>query len=90
MLYNMPLLERRIEFHTLVITSRQQLKMLYNDLNLLLEQFNLKFVVTATREEEEEDGMSEEEMSDDSSRCKRSRLAPSMDLSTSTPATSDK
>ena len=82
--------------------------MLFNDLKLLLQQFHLKFTVTATKEEnqttseeeditdyEEDDDEEEEEKDTDLPKCKRPRLAPStsvdfvLDLSSSTPATSD-
>ena len=78
--------------------------MLFNDLQLLLQQFHLKFAVTATKEElqttsEEEDitdGEEDDDEDTDLPNCKRPRLAPStsvdfvLDLSSSTPATSDK
>ena len=46
----MPLVEKHIEFHALVIRNKHQLDVLFNDLQLLLGQFALKFEVTAMKE----------------------------------------
>ena len=49
-LHKMPLVEKHIEFHPLVIRNKYQLDVLFNDSQLLLEQFALKFEVTALKE----------------------------------------
>ena len=98
----MPLVEKHIEFHSLVIRNKCQLDVLFNDLQLLLEQFALKFEVTALKEcsapTSEDENMSNDDEDEYLPRCKcprtissSSQECPEEDRSSySTPATSDK
>ena len=86
----MPLVEKHIEFHSLVIRNKYQLDVLFNDLQLLFEQFALKFEVTALKEcsapTSEDENMSNDDGGDDGydddedeylPRCKCPRPIPS-------------
>ena len=86
----MPLVEKHIEFHSLVIRNKYQLDVLFNDLQLLLGQFSLKFEVSAMKEcsapTSEDENMSDGDGGSDGHdddedeylpRCKCPRLFPS-------------